>query len=212
MTTVTTPRRSIYRQFGKRALDLLLVIPVLLVAAPLILLLAGVVWLRLGRPVFFRQVRPGRGGVPFRIVKLRTMREIGSTSAAAPDSIRLTGVGRFVRRWSFDELPELWNVLCGDMSLVGPRPLLMEYLPRYDQRQMRRHDVKPGLTGWAQVNGRNETSWPERMELDVWYAEHLSMRLDLAILARTPLTVTRGAGVSAPGHPTMAPFREGDSD
>jgi lipopolysaccharide/colanic/teichoic acid biosynthesis glycosyltransferase len=206
-------RSSLYRRAGKRTLDVLLAAPALVLTAPVVLLLSGLVWLRLGRPVFFRQLRPGRDGVPFRIVKLRTMREIVPGTGAAPsDESRLTGFGRMLRRWSLDELPELWNVLRGEMSLVGPRPLLMEYLPRYDERQWRRHDVLPGLTGWAQVNGRNETSWARRLEMDAWYSENLSLRLDLAILARTLLMVASGAGVSAPGQATMPPFGEGESD
>lgn len=212
MNSGARARSSWYRRGGKRGLDLLVAIPALLFAAPLVLLLAGVVWLRLGRPVFFRQLRPGRGGVPFWLLKLRTLRETTSESAAAAfDESRLTGVGHFLRRWSLDELPELWNVVRGEMSLVGPRPLLMEYLPRYNSRQWRRHDVLPGLTGWAQINGRNDTAWSRQLELDVWYSENLGPRLDLSILGRTLFLVASGAGSSFPGRPTMPQFRDEES-
>jgi sugar transferase EpsL len=196
---------TFYRRVGKRLLDLALTIPVVVVAAPLVAALACLVAVRMGRPVFFLQRRPGLSGEPFTMVKLRTMR--GEPSGAESDEARLTGLGRFLRRWSLDELPGLLNVLRGEMSLVGPRPLLMEYLPLYDARQRRRHEVLPGVTGWAQVNGRNAASWPTRLELDVWYTENVSLRLDLAILARTALAVVAGTGVSSPGRGTAPRFR-----
>jgi lipopolysaccharide/colanic/teichoic acid biosynthesis glycosyltransferase len=173
----------------------------LILLAPLLLAVALAVRLSLGRPVFFRQRRPGRDGVPFELVKLRTMRE-----GPGNDAARLTGLGRFLRSLSLDELPELWNVLRGDMSLVGPRPLLMSYLDRYTPEQARRHAVKPGITGWAQVNGRNALPWEERFALDLWYIDHWSLGLDLRILGRTISTIATRRGVNAPGAATMPEF------
>jgi len=173
----------------------------LILLAPLLLALALLVRLTLGSPVLFRQWRPGLRGVPFELVKLRTM-----TDGPGPDAARLTGVGRFLRSLSLDELPELWNVLRGEMSLVGPRPLLMHYLDRYTPEQARRHAVKPGITGWAQVNGRNAVSWEERFALDLWYVEHWSLALDLRIVARTAWTIATRRGVNAPGAATMPEF------
>jgi lipopolysaccharide/colanic/teichoic acid biosynthesis glycosyltransferase len=156
----------------------------------------------------FRQLRPGREGRPFELTKFRTMTDQrGPDGTLLPDAQRLTALGRFLRRTSIDELPELVNVVRGDMSLVGPRPLLMEYLPRYSAEQARRHEVRPGVTGWTQVNGRNELTWDEKFALDVWYVDHRSTRLDLEILGRTVSQVLSGQGVSAPGHATMEPFR-----
>lgn len=179
----------------------------LVLAGPALAVACGAVALRMGRPVFFRQTRPGRGGEPFEILKLRTMRaatdEHGQPLA---DHLRLTALGRFLRATSLDELPELWNVLRGDMSLVGPRPLLMEYLPRYSERQMRRHEVKPGLTGWAQVNGRNALDWNAKFELDCWYVDNWSNELDLKIVWLTVLTVVRREGISHAGVETMPKF------
>jgi sugar transferase EpsL len=167
-------------------------------------ILAGVallVRITLGRPIFFRQKRPGLGGEPFDLVKFRTMRE-----GQGGDAERLTTVGRFLRSSSLDELPELWNVLRGEMSLVGPRPLLVEYLDRYTPEQARRHEMKPGLTGWAQVNGRNARSWDDKFALDIWYVDHWSLGLDLRILARTVWAVLSRRGVNAPGSATMPEF------
>ena len=159
-------------------------------------------------PALFVQERPGLGGRPFRLYKFRTMRNAnGPDGQPLPDAQRLTALGRFLRRASLDELPQLWNVLRGELSLVGPRPLLMEYLPRYSPEQARRHLVKPGITGWAQVNGRNAISWEEKFALDVWYVEHWSLGLDLKILLRTITSVITSRGVSATGHATMAEFR-----
>ncbi len=206
-------RPGLYRRGGKRLLDLALAVPLAVVATPLGLGLALCGLLAQGRPVLFRQRRPGLGGRPFTLWKLRTMAD-RRDAAGAPlaDAERLTRWGAFLRRTSLDELPELWNVVRGEMSLVGPRPLLMEYLDRYSDRQRRRHEVRPGITGWAQIHGRNELGWPERLEHDVWYVEHLSLGVDLAILARTLATVLRGRGVAAAGHATMPEFRGAPDD
>ena len=167
-------------------------------------MVAALVRLFLGPGVLFRQLRPGRSGRPFIILKFRTMREAKDRNGRLlPDGERLTRFGRFLRSTSLDELPELWNVLRGDMGLVGPRPLLMEYIELYSPEQSRRHEVVPGITGWAQVNGRNAVRWKERLRLDVWYVDHYSLRLDLKILKRTALQVLTRRGVSAEGHATM---------
>jgi lipopolysaccharide/colanic/teichoic acid biosynthesis glycosyltransferase len=173
----------------------------LLLLSPLFAGLAVLVWASLGSAVLFRQLRPGLNGHPFELIKFRTMR-----AGDRPDAERLTRVGRLLRAWSLDELPTLWSVLRGDMSLVGPRPLLMEYLDRYTARQARRHEVKPGITGWAQVNGRNALSWEEKFELDVWYVDHWSLSLDLKILALTAWQVVLRRGISHPGSATMPEF------
>ena len=201
---------SIYRRWSKRALDLGGALAVGTLLLPLGLALAGLVRLRLGSPVLFRHVRPGLDGKPFTLLKLRTMRDLrDERGELLPDEERLTPFGRFLRHTSLDELPELWNVVRGDLSLVGPRPLLLEYLPRYTRGQARRHEVRPGITGWAQVHGRNALSWEKKFDLDVWYVDHLSFGLDLRILLRTPLAVVRREGISAEGHATMPKF-EGD--
>lgn len=194
-----------YRTWGKRALDLAAATLGLLVLSPLLVVVAVTVRLFDGAPVIFRQTRPGRGGRPFTLVKFRTMRPAGGSGAA--DDARLTRLGRWLRATSLDELPELWNVLRGDMSLVGPRPLLLEYLPLYSADQARRHEVRPGITGWAQVNGRNIVPWRERLAMDVWYVDHCSLRLDLRILARTVGQVVARRGIQQPGHATMERFR-----
>lgn len=191
----------------KRLLDVLVaVIALLLLTLPLI----GLVWLvrnKLGSPVFFRQTRPGLHGKPFQMIKFRTMTDARSVDGQMlPDADRLTPFGRFLRATSLDELPELWNVLKGDMSLVGPRPLLLEYLPLYSAEQARRHDVRPGITGWAQVNGRNALNWEEKFKLDVWYVDHLSLWLDIRILSLTVRKVLLREGISAPGDATMPVF------
>ncbi len=191
----------------KRALDILLVLVSLPIWLPLFLATWVAVRLRLGRPVFFRQWRAGRGGRPFRIIKFRTMLE--SCDAAGrplPDAQRLTPFGRWLRSVSLDELPELWNVLVGDMSLVGPRPLPTVYTERYTPRQARRLECRPGLTGWAQVNGRNLVDWEDRFALDVWYVENRSLWLDLKILWKTVVTVLRREGISAEDAVTMPEF------
>jgi lipopolysaccharide/colanic/teichoic acid biosynthesis glycosyltransferase len=178
----------------------------LLLALPL-LALAWLIRRKLGSPVLFRQVRPGLHGKPFTMVKFRTMTdERGPDGALLPDAQRLTPFGRFLRASSLDELPELWNVLKGEMSLVGPRPLLMEYLPLYTPEQARRHEVRPGITGWAQVNGRNAISWADKFALDVWYVDHRSLWLDVQILWRTVRKVLVRDGISAEGEATMSKF------
>lgn len=191
----------------KRFLDLVLTIPSLLVAAPLLVVLALLVRWRLGSPVLFRHVRPGLQGKPFLLYKFRSMTdERDSSGSLLPDDRRLTRIGNMLRSTSFDELPELFNVLKGDMTLVGPRPLLMEYLPLYTPEQARRHEVRPGLTGWAQVNGRNALTWEEKFKLDVWYVDHQSPWLDVKIIAMTVLQVLRRQGISHEGHATMEKF------
>ncbi|MCC6765090.1 MAG: sugar transferase [Deltaproteobacteria bacterium] len=192
----------------KRGLDLAGTLALAVMAAPVLLLAALTVRITMGSPVFFRQARVGRDGRLFTLVKLRTMRApAAGEDALASDHARLTPLGRRLRATSIDELPELWNVLRGDMSLVGPRPLLPEYLPRYTPEQARRHDVRPGLTGLAQVRGRNALDWPERLALDVWYVDHQSLALDLSILLRTLLAVLRRDGIAAADHATMPEFQ-----
>jgi lipopolysaccharide/colanic/teichoic acid biosynthesis glycosyltransferase len=192
----------------KRLFDLLLSFGLLVVLALPLLLLWGLVRSKLGSPVLFRQIRPGLDGRPFMMVKFRTMTdERDAGGELLPDAQRLTAFGRFLRATSLDELPELWNVLSGEMSLVGPRPLLMEYLPLYSPEQARRHEVRPGITGWAQVNGRNALSWEERFKLDVWYVDHRSLWLDLRILWLTVRKVIVREGISAQGEATMPHFR-----
>lgn len=193
---------------GKRLLDFAVAAGLLVLVAPLWAALALMVGITLGRPIHFRQMRPGLGGTLFPLLKLRTMRPCApGQDAVASDGQRLTGVGRWMRRWSLDELPTLWNVLRGHMSLVGPRPLLPQYLERYSPRQARRHEVQPGITGWAQVHGRNAMDWEERLELDVWYVEHRSFLLDLRILVRTLGTVLGGRGVESQKGVPMSEFR-----
>ncbi len=191
----------------KRALDVSVAAVGLCVSAPLLGVVAAAIRVTMGRPVCFRQERPGRGGRPFRIVKFRTMRETEpGEDPLTSDATRLSTLGGWLRRTSLDELPTLWNVLSGDMSLVGPRPLLMRYLSRYSAEQARRHEVKPGMTGWAQVNGRNAISWEEKFQYDVWYVDHQSLALDLRILARTVIKVLKGEGINAEDHATMPEF------
>jgi lipopolysaccharide/colanic/teichoic acid biosynthesis glycosyltransferase len=192
----------------KRVFDLALAVPALFVTAPFMFGLALLVRATMGRPIFFKQVRPGKSGRPFTIYKFRTMSdEKGPDGRLLPDKERLTRIGTFLRATSLDELPELWNVIRGDMSLVGPRPLLMEYLDRYTPEQARRHEVKPGITGWAQVNGRNALTWEEKFKLDVWYVDNWSLALDLKILLMTLVKVFRQEGISQPGRATMEEFR-----
>jgi lipopolysaccharide/colanic/teichoic acid biosynthesis glycosyltransferase len=199
--------RSFYRRVGKRRLDLTVTLPAIVLLAPLLILVAASVRLGLGVPVLFRQRRPGLGGRLFTLLKFRTMRELhGADAKPLPDGERLTSLGRFLRRTSLDELPELFNVLTGDMSLVGPRPLLTQYLTRYSPEQMRRHEVRPGITGWAQVGGRNVLTWEEKLARDVWYVDHVSFWLDLKILALTLWKVARREGISQPGHATAEEF------
>lgn len=195
------------RRFVKRAFDVTVAAAALVVLSPVLLLTALLVARNLGRPVLFRQERPGLDGKPFTILKFRTMKDaVAADGTPLPDSERLTPFGQKLRSTSLDELPELINVLKGEMSLVGPRPLIMAYLDRYTERQARRNDVRPGITGWAQVNGRNALSWEDRFELDVWYVENHTLWLDLKIMWLTVLTVLRRDGVSAEGHATMPEF------
>jgi lipopolysaccharide/colanic/teichoic acid biosynthesis glycosyltransferase len=181
----------------------------LIILAPVFLGIGAAVRLAMGRPILFRQRRPGRDGRPFIIYKFRTMRDVeqGDPPGGEGDEQRLTRLGIWLRRSSLDELPELWNVLKGEMSLVGPRPLLMEYCELYTAEQARRHEVRPGLTGWAQIHGRNDTSWEERLARDVWYVDHRDLWLDIRILLRTVVLVLGRKGVSATGHATMPRFR-----
>jgi lipopolysaccharide/colanic/teichoic acid biosynthesis glycosyltransferase/glycosyltransferase involved in cell wall biosynthesis len=201
------PPAGWYRRFGKRALDVSVSASALLLLAPLLLILGIGVRTALGAPVLFRQRRPGRNGVPFTLVKFRSMIDrYDGGGQALPDGDRLTGFGRLLRSTSLDELPELWNVLKGEMSLVGPRPLLLQYLDRYTPDQARRHAVRPGLTGLAQVNGRNTLTWADKFRLDVWYVDHLSFRLDCRILLRTLAALFTRRGISQPGHSTAEEF------
>jgi lipopolysaccharide/colanic/teichoic acid biosynthesis glycosyltransferase len=194
----------------KRGLDLALAAAMLIVLSPAMLAVSVALALAAGRPLLFRQTRTGLGGRPFVLYKFRTMKP--SSNASATDAERLTPLGRVLRESSLDELPELWNVLRGDMSLVGPRPLLPSYLERYSPEQGRRHEVRPGITGWAQIHGRNDTTWDERLARDVWYVDHRSLLLDARILLRTVLLVLRREGIAASGHATMPEFRGGRSD
>ena len=189
----------------KRILGFTVALSVLILASPLMLLIAFLVRATMGSPVLFRQLRPGFGGRPFALYKFRSMRPEGDSGLCA-DENRISPVGGFLRKTSLDELPELWNVLRGEMSLVGPRPLLMQYLDRYSPEQRRRHEVLPGITGWAQVNGRNAVEWEQRLAMDVWYVDHQTLWLDLKILALTVLRVLRRQGVNRPGYATMPEF------
>lgn len=191
----------------KRMFDVVVATALLLVLSPVLIAIALLVWRSMGSPVLFKQVRPGLHGRPFTMYKFRTMtEERDEKGQLLPDARRLTKLGQFLRSTSLDELPELFNVLRGEMSLVGPRPLRMEYLPLYTKEQARRHEVLPGITGWAQVNGRNALTWEERFELDVWYVDNQSFLLDLRILLMTARSVIKREGISAEGHATMYPF------
>ena len=194
-------------KFTQRVFEVITCAAVVIVLAPLLIVLTFLVLIRHGYPPLFIQSRPGLHGRPYRLYKFRTMRDTRDASGRLlSDAERLTAFGRFLRAFSLDELPSLWNVLKGDMSLVGPRPLLMEYLDRYTPEQARRHEVRPGITGWAQVNGRNALSWEEKFKLDVWYVDNRSFRLDMKILALTVWHVLARKGISAEGHATMPPF------
>jgi len=202
---------SVPLPWSKRLFDLIVATVSLVVLSPLLLILAAAVRVTLGAPVLFRQRRPGLNGVPFEIAKFRTLTEQRDASGALlDDARRMTSLGRWLRRTSLDELPELFNVVRGEMSLVGPRPLLMQYLERYSPRQARRHEVRPGITGLAQVSGRNLVTWEERFEIDVWYVEHWSFRLDLRILGRTLVKVVTREGINQPGHETAREFLGSD--
>lgn len=209
--TGANPHRSSGRRglVAKRVFDIVAALGGLMLAWPILLLLALVVRVGLGKPVLFRQLRPGRDGKPFLLLKFRTMTDgCDAAGALLPDDERMTLLGRLLRRSSLDELPELINVLKGDMSMVGPRPLLMEYLPHYTPDQARRHELRPGLTGWAAIHGRNATTWPERLEQDVWYVDHRTMALDCRILLRTVAKVVKQEGISPEGQVTMSRFDE----
>ena len=200
-------KKTFYSEYGKRLFDLALALPALIVLLPVLAGIALLVRVKLGSPVLFRQERPGLGGQPFTIFKFRTMTDVrGADGDLLPDGERLTRFGKFLRAASIDELPELWNVIRGDMSLVGPRPLLMEYLPLYNDFQYRRHEVRPGVTGWAQVMGRNALSWDEKFDMDVWYIDHQSFWLDLKIVGVTVLKTIKREGISQPGQATMEKF------
>lgn len=197
------PRQRVVKRF----LDLVIALPLALIATPLLLMVAILIRWQLGSPVLFRQQRPGLHGRPFWMIKFRTMTDARDASGdLRPDSQRMTRLGRFLRETSLDELPELWNVLRGEMSLAGPRPLLMEYIERYTPEQARRHTTLPGITGWAQVNGRNAISWEQKFQFDIWYVENWSLRLDLKILALTVVNVLRRNGIRSEGHATMPVF------
>jgi sugar transferase EpsL len=207
MSSMAQAASSLRIPFSKRFLDLSLTIPGLILISPLLLLLGLLVWIYHGRPILFRQVRPGFKSQPFEIFKFRTMSEARDPQGnLLPDDQRLTALGRFLRSSSLDELPELLNVLRGEMSLVGPRPLLMQYLARYNPEQARRQDVLPGITGWAQINGRNALTWEDKFRLDVWYVDHQSRRLDIKILLITLWKVLQREGISQPGHATAEEF------
>jgi len=200
----------------KRVLDVVAAALLLVVLSPVLFVVAALVRIRLGSPVLFVQERPGRDGKLFRMHKFRTMRSLDSAASAvdavATDEARLSSFGKRLRTTSLDELPELWDVLVGNMSIVGPRPLLTEYLTRYNTEQARRHEVRPGITGWAQVNGRNAVEWNERLAMDVWYVDHRSLSLDAKVLAMTVRTVFQRENVSADGHASMPPFDPTDTD
>ena len=208
--TIGAMALSPWQRVAKRALDIAGASVALVAGAPIMAVTAVAVARELGRPVLFRQVRPGRGGRPFTLVKFRSMRDATDRDGRPlPDGERLTAFGLRLRATSLDELPQFWNVLKGDMSLVGPRPLLTQYLPLYSAEQARRHDVKPGITGWAQVNGRNALSWDDKFALDVWYVDHASLALDLRILLATVRAALRRDGISHGGEATMPPFTDG---
>ena len=198
---------TIYRRCGKRILDLVVVLILSPIVLPLVALIALLARVRMGSPVFFRQIRPGYNSRPFQLVKFRTMtQQRDQHGVLLPDEQRLTRLGVLLRRLSLDEFPQLWNVFRGDMSLVGPRPLLMQYLERYNSEQARRHEVRPGITGWSQVNGRNAISWEQKFALDVWYVDHVSLRLDMLILMRTAQKTILSQDISQPGHATAEEF------
>ena len=197
----------------KRLLDFATALVTLVVLSPLIAVIALLVRSKLGSPILFKQERPGLRGQPFTLIKFRTMLNArDATGALRPDAERLTDFGRWLRSTSQDELPELWNELKGDMSLVGPRPLLMQYLPLYSAEQARRHDVRPGITGWAQINGRNAISWDQKFALDVWYVDHWSLALDAKILGSTVASIFSRHGISAEGEATMPEFTGSKSE
>lgn len=196
-----------YCRWIKRPLDIGVASVLLILLAPVYVVVSILVRTKLGTPILFRQTRPGKDGIPFDLIKFRTMTDgRASTGELLPDSERLTSFGRLLRSTSLDELPEIWNVLKGEMSFVGPRPLLMQYLPLYSPKQARRHEVRPGITGWAQINGRNTISWEQKFAHDVWYVDNLSLWLDLKILVLTVLKTVQREGINAADGQTMQPF------
>ncbi len=202
---------TFYQRIGKRALDLGLTVPAVIVLAPLGLAIGALIRVKLGKPILFRQRRPGYQGRIFELIKFRTMSDArDETGELLPDDQRLTPFGQRLRRTSLDELPTLWNVIRGDMSLIGPRPLLVQYLDRYTPEQQRRHEVLPGVTGWAQINGRNAITWEEKFNLDLWYVDNMSLRTDVLILLRTVAAVMSQRGISAEGHVTTTEFMGSD--
>ena len=203
---LTSGRQRGWGQVAKRTADMLVALVGMVVMSPVLAAVGALIWATMGAPVLFRQMRPGRYGKPFALWKFRSMTDASNTSDRLPDADRLTSVGRFLRASSLDELPQLWNVLQGDLSLVGPRPLLMHYLERYTAEQARRHEVLPGITGWAQVNGRNAIAWEEKFALDVWYVDHWSLLLDVRILVRTLRNVILCEGITGQNHATMQEF------
>lgn len=191
----------------KRTFDVCFALVLTILFSPFMFVISGLIVITIGLPVVFIQRRPGLHGKPFRIYKFRTMRDVrDAMGMLLPDNVRLTALGKLLRKYSLDELPQLINVLCGNLSFVGPRPLLMEYLPRYTPEQTRRHEAKPGITGWAQVNGRNTISWEDKFKLDVWYVDHKNFLLDMKILWMTFIRVLKREGISADGHATMPEF------
>lgn len=196
-----------YKKFGKRILDILLSLIALIILSPLLVIICILIYFKLGSPILFTQKRPGKDEIIFNLIKFRTMTdEKDENGKLLPDSVRLTSFGKFLRASSLDELPELWNILKGDMSIVGPRPLLVQYLPLYNQEQKKRHEVRPGLTGYAQINGRNELNWPERFKLDVKYVNEYNFALDLKIVLLTIKKVFIKEGISSETSQTMEPF------
>ena len=192
----------------KRFIDIIVSVTGLVLTSPILIFISLINYFTIGRPILYKQIRPGLYAKPFVLYKFRTMLDLKDKDGSLlPDEKRLTCFGKFLRKTSLDELPELWNVLKGDMSLVGPRPLRMEYLDRYTPEQARRHEVKPGITGWAQVNGRNAISWEEKFKLDVWYVDNWNILLDIKIICLTILKVLKGEGISAQGHATMPKFK-----
>ena len=208
----TQTRQRVWRFWIKSIFDRAIALCGLVVLSPVFIALGILVRLSMGGPVLFRQLRPGRFAKPFLLLKFRTMSDrVDAAGKLLPDAGRLTNVGRFLRATSLDELPQLWNVLRGDISLVGPRPLLMEYLPRYSPEQARRHEVMPGITGWAQINGRNALTWDQKFSLDTWYVDNWSLKLDALILLKTLSSVLRRTGIASSGHATMPEFK-GDGE
>jgi len=195
----------------KKLFDIAISASIIIVTSPILIGSMVLIYIYMGSPILFIQNRPGKNGIVFPFFKFRTMTQEKDTKGALlPDKYRLTRIGKFLRKTSIDELPSMWNVLRGDMSIVGPRPLLMEYLGRYSKEQARRHETKPGITGWAQVNGRNTISWEEKFKLDVWYVDNKSFWLDIKILLMSIWKVLNGEGISQPGHVTMEKFRGND--